>query len=147
MDSLKNTFVINYADGTSAVAKPVPWSRLEDLEILQLKILEDAYEKQFCLGAIFRSSNSNFWSHAEQLAKLIPIVGNDYPGFDLTKITDADELCRIFLTSTPHRNYKTGMVDLGGESILEPSLICKIHFLNFIALLVQAEQTQTQKPN
>lgn len=133
-----NTFVVEYADETKEIAKPVSWSKLEDVELLQLAILENAYENNFSLGSIFKKSNNIFWDNAKKLAKLIPIVGNDKPGFDPTKIEDMDHLCSIFISTTPGRNYKIGAIDVG-EDTIEPSLICKIHYLNFIQLLVQVE--------
>lgn len=140
LDPQKN-FVIEYADGTKEIAKAVSWIQLDDVETLQLAILENAYEKNFSLGSIFRKSNNGFWDNAKKLAGLIPIVGNEEPGFDPTKIEDMDHLFSIFISTTQGRNYKAGSIDVG-ESTIEPSLICKIHYLNFIQLLVQIEESK-----
>lgn len=139
--STTQTFVLNYADGTMEVAKPVSWSQLEDVELLQFEILKNAAELNFCLGDIFKSQNTDFWNNAVKLAAMIPIVGNTEPGFDPKQLADMDQLCSVFITTTSGRNFKVGGIDVGDDTI-EPSLICKIHYLNFIQLLVQTGQIE-----
>jgi hypothetical protein len=140
----QSTFVINYEDGTNDIIKPVSWKKLDEVELLQYEILKAAYEVNFSLSALFKPSNKQFWNNAKKLAKLLPVVGQDKPGFNPEKIDSMDELCRIFVSTSPGRMNMTGAV-WGEESALQPSEISRIHHLNFIQLLIRLEEMESNQ--
>lgn len=133
-------FIVNYEDGTSDIIKPVSWKYLDDVESLQLEVLKAAYDANFSLSALFRPSNIKFWDNAKKLASILPVVGKDEKGFDPEKIDSMDELCRIFVSTSEYRKVETGSVWNNNE-LLPPSEICRIHHLNFINLLLKAEES------
>jgi hypothetical protein len=146
MEKTSSTFVVTYEDGSNDIVAPVSWKTLDQVERLQYEILQAAHEVNFSLGNLFKASNKRFWSNAKKLAALLPVDGNEKPGFDPEKIDSMDELCRIFVSTTTGRMNLTGSVWGEGET-LEPSEICRIHHLNFIQLLIQIEsQEKTVTP-
>lgn len=139
------TFVVTYEDGSKDMVKPVSWKALEDLQLLQYNILENAAKCGGSVGDILNPSNKDFWNSATKLAKLLPVVGNEEKGIDLDKIEDMDLLVKIFITNTTYRDPESGFIAPDPkDSTLRPSEISRINGLNFFKLLMKI-QTEIQE--
>ena len=134
------TFVVTYEDSTKEIVKPVSWKFLDDVQILQYSILEASAATGGSIAELLNHKNSDFWEPATKLAALMPIVGKDEKGINLDKIEDCEELIRIFVTTTTHRDQDTGLISPGPEGFLLPSEISKINGVNFLRLLTRIQQ-------
>lgn len=136
MEELKsNTFSVTYSTGEVVIVKSSSFRDLEEIEILEKEILKCFVTADACPGDLLKLSNKGFWGHVEKLAKLLPIVGQDEKGLNLDLIEDADDILRIFVTSTSRRDPETGSIILGAEESLGVSEVCRINGLNFSRIL------------
>jgi hypothetical protein len=140
------TFIIEYADGSKDIVKPVSWKNLQDVQILQYNILENTANNGGSPGDVLNPNNKDFWEPAKSLAKMMPVVGKE-GGIDLDRIEDMDQLINIFITTTEYRDPETGFISPGPQNTtLKPSEISRINGINFFKLLVQI-QTKLQAEN
>jgi hypothetical protein len=140
-----NTFKVIYSDGEEIIVKPVPWKLLEDVETLTKEIIILLLEVDGRQGELYKLSNTKFWGYAKKLAAMMPVVGQDTPGIDLDRIDDADQLTRIFITTSEKRHPATGGIyNPEGESIAA-SDIYRINSLDFFSLVQKAGMELIQK--
>jgi hypothetical protein len=136
-----NTFKVYYNDGEEIIVKPVSWKQLEDVEKLCQEIFIQLVEVDGSCGQLFRASNRKFWSNAEKLAAMLPVVGQEQPGIELDKIDEIDQLTRIFITVSDKRHPETGGIYSPPGEQLPPSEIYRINSLDFFLALNQAQKT------
>ncbi|ARV58055.1 hypothetical protein BZZ01_04880 [Nostocales cyanobacterium HT-58-2] len=121
------------------IVKPVPFRSkaggLGDVIKLQEKLLRDFVECDGRLATLML--NKSTWETMVKLAAMLPVVGQEQPGFDIEPLAEASDLAqlgRIFFSG----NIKDSLereTDADGTVINAPSLIAKIHDINFSATL------------
>ena len=130
-----NTFKVTYSDGETVLVKPASWKSLEDIELLTKNLIKQMVDKDAHFGSLLKGSNTEFWGDVTKLASLLPVVGVEENGIDVDRIEDIDQIVRIFLTTSPGRDPKTGGLFLKAEESMEPSLVCRVNSLNFQVIL------------
>ncbi len=152
------TFEVTYwnEDDTPSkvlVVKPVPFRSksggLSDVIKLQEKLLRDFVEHDGRLASLL--CNKSTWETMTKLAAMLPVVGQEQPGFDIEPLAEASDLAqlgRIFFSD----NIKDSLErekDADGNIINSPSFIAKIHDINFTAtlfrLIREREEAQQQE--
>lgn len=139
------TFLVELESNKKLIIKPSSWQDLEDIQILQYKILETCWECNGSTGDIFNSNNKDFWESACDLAKLLPVVGKGKGFFNPREVEDIDELVRVFITNTIHRDESTGFITPGPDDFLLPSEISRVNGINFTRLLTNLLKNQEKK--
>jgi len=141
-DSLSNsTFKVEYSDPEETViVKPSSWKVLEDIEYLQKEIIYLLAEVDGAFGDLLRPSNTEFWGHVRKMAALLPIVGQEKPGLDVDRIEDAEDIIRIFITTSKQRDPQFGSVFVEGGTPLLPGEVSRINSLNFTKILNHTQE-------
>lgn len=149
-----NTFDVTYASGEVITVKAVPWSKLDDVSILQSKILQAFLENSGAVGSLLKPSNVEVWSYIKKLASLLPVVGG--VNLDIEQIQDLYDIVKIFITTTDTFNEFNWVMPENGE-MLQPSKISQVHSLNFYSILNEIrevvfnktvqQQEKTETPN
>lgn len=121
------------------IVRPVPFrgkkGGLADVIALQEKLLKDFVEHDGRLASLL--INPSTWKAMTQLAGLLPVVGESTVGFDIEPLANANDvtqLGRIFFSESIKDDLERE-TDKDGNVINSPSLISKIHDINFSATL------------
>lgn len=148
------TFDVIYWDAEDQPSKiiavrPVPFrgkkGGLNDVINLQEKLLKDFVEHDGRLAGLL--SNNSTWDTMTRLASLLPVVGEEAVGFDIEAIAqqnDIAQLGRIFFSESI-KDDLTRETDKDGNVINSPSLIAKIHDINFSATLFRLVRERGQQ--
>ena len=116
------SFKVTYSDGEVVHVKRVARNKLSDLMVLQQELLVDFMKHNAAIGVMVQ--DKKIWSTMVKAAAMLPVVGQDKPGIDLTRIEDDfEQLCRIFFTES--------MDETGELDNFRPSLISKLHHFDY----------------
>jgi len=166
------TFEITYWDVSTLEEKatvkvrPVPFSKLDDLIKLQEQILDYYVAQQGCIANLLRDKSVK--ATLKKIASLLPVVGEEKPGFDLDNLFEASDMiqiAQIFFTEAFDENvHSEGIVvdEVTKRQIYmhpkhryspTPSKIARIHDLDFFELyqtkrdkfLIQLREEQEQR--
>lgn len=139
------TFTVLYSAGKEVQVKRLPPKQLGEIAILSQAIFEKFYEvynySRNCLGDVL--GDPSCWGYIEQLAALLPVVGQTEPGIDLDLLGgDYEQIGRIFITKSI--NPETGEIELPSEGgTILPSEIAALHGQHFFR--VRAVETVEEK--
>lgn len=121
------------------LVRPAPFrgkkGGLADVIKLQEKLLRDFVEHDGRLANLM--VNPSTWDTMTRLASLLPVVGEPEIGFDIEPLAvanDVTQLGRIFFSESIKDDLERE-TDKDGNVINSPSLIAKIHDINFSATL------------
>ncbi len=101
----------------------------------QEKLLRDFVEHDGRLASLL--CNKTTYETMVKLAAILPVVGQTEPGFDIEAIANSSDLAqlgRIFFSESIKDNLEREK-DADGNVVNSPSLIAKIHDINFSATL------------
>ena len=153
------TFEVTYWGDNDEVVKtltvrPAPFKSkkggLSEVISFQEKLLRDFVEHDGRLASLL--VNKPTWENMVKLAAILPVVGQAEPGFDIEAIANSSDLAqlgRIFFSESIKNNLEREK-DTDGNVVNSPSLIAKIHDINFSATLFrfvrerEDSQRQTQ---
>lgn len=108
---------------------------LSDVIQFQEKLLRDFVDHDGRLASLM--VNKATWDIMTKLAAILPVVGQIDPGFDIEAIANTSDLAqlgRIFFSESIKNNLDREK-DADGNVLNSPSLIAKIHDINFSATL------------
>ena len=101
------------------VLKRVPRAKLKELLTLVERLTAVFLINNGSMGDIL--SDDNNWNLMKQVARIIPVVGNDKPGFDIDKLQDDyEQLCYLFFCAA----------NLANDENYKDSLISQLHGAN-----------------
>jgi len=119
--------------------RPAPFKSkkggLSEVIHFQEKLLKDFVEHDGRLANLL--VNKSTWDNMVKLAAILPVVGQTEPGFDIEAIANASDIAqlgRIFFSENITDNLEREK-DANGNLVNSPSLIAKIHDINFSATL------------
>ncbi|ACC81150.1 hypothetical protein [Nostoc punctiforme] len=119
--------------------RPAPFKSkkggLSEVIHYQEKLLRDFVEHDGRLAHLL--VNKSTWENMVKLAAILPVVGQPEPGFDIEAIANSSDLAqlgRIFFSENIKDNLEREK-DANGNLVNDPSLIAKIHDINFSATL------------
>ncbi|NJN10037.1 MAG: hypothetical protein HC836_48495 [Richelia sp. RM2_1_2] len=121
---------------------------LKDVIVNQEILIKSFVEHDGRLASLIIDSNT--WNAMERLAKMLPVVGQDKPGFDIEQIAESGDIAqlgRIFFSENIADDLNRDR-DSDGNIINSPSLIAKIHDINFSAtlyLMIREREEAQQK--
>jgi hypothetical protein len=126
-----DTFDIKYKNQNGEVIKTdtvkrVKRKQLADLILLQQDLVYAFYKTNGGIGSII--ADSNYWNIMEKIAKMLPVVGEEKVGINLSAIEDdLSQLTAIFFTQSLDENGNL----IIGEDIFKQSLISELHKLDY----------------
>ncbi|MCC5616381.1 hypothetical protein LC605_15140 [Nostoc sp. CHAB 5836] len=119
--------------------RPAPFKSkkggLAEVIHFQEKLLRDFVEHDGRLASLL--CNKNTYETMTKLAAILPVVGQVEPGFDVEALANSSDLAqlgRIFFSESIKNNLEREK-DADGNVVNSPSLIAKIHDINFSATL------------
>lgn len=121
--------------GTDIITVPMR-SQLKEILILQQALIEGMYDHIDPMTAerIYSGSlllDDAIWDNVEKLAKLIPVVGKEKPGIDLTKLeSDIPQLIRLFFSQSCNEVGDI-LVNIEEKSFFLPSVLSELYRFNF----------------
>lgn len=120
---------------------------LSDVISFQEKLLRDFVEHDGRLASLL--CNKSTWETMTKLATILPVVGQTEPGFDIEAIANSSDLAqlgRIFFSENIKDNLDREK-DADGNLVNSPSLIAKIHDINFTTTLFRfiRERDESQR--
>jgi hypothetical protein len=127
-----NEFEIVYKDRSGQVIKTdkvvrVKRNKLKDIISLQQDILFSFLQHNASIGSVI--ADNAVWSNIEKLSKLLPVIGEEKPGIDLSLIEDdIPQLLKIFITQSVSED---GNLISGEEEVYKPSYISQLHQLDY----------------
>lgn len=129
--------------------KPAPFKKLADVIKLQEKLIKDFVEHDGRLASLMVSKST--WETMTKLAAMLPVVGQPELGFNiehLAEASDLGQLGRIFFSESITDSLEREK-DTDGNVVNSPSLIAKIHDINFSQALFrfvrEREESQQQE--
>ena len=126
-----DTFDIKYKNSLGEVIKTdkigrVKRKQLKDLIVLQEELVYAFYKTNGGIGSII--ADSSYWNTMEKIAKMLPIIGEEKPGINLSSLEeDLSQLTTIFFTQSVDENGDL----IIGDNIFEQSLISELHKLDY----------------
>lgn len=132
-------FEVHYRDESgdiveTVLVKRVKRAQLADLITLQQQLLQEFLRVNGAVGAAIASPVA--WSVITKIAALLPVVGQEKPGLDLSPIEDdTEQLGRIFFTESAY----TELIEEGAQ--IKPSLISGLNSLDYRGDLGKAIET------
>ena len=142
----RRTAEVNYYDPAtgefiaSELITAAPFIKWGKIAEVQKVILELYVEVGGAIGDLF--SHEKFLPLCEQLAVLIPVVGQNRP-IDLQALVEADDwpqITRLFVTTSYDDAGNRDKDEKGEETLVKPGIIADLHNLNFLQILINAEK-------
>jgi hypothetical protein len=126
------TFAVTYQNGKQVLVKRLPPMQLEAVSTILEHLFEIFFEyfiqSYNCLGDVLGDSRA--WGYIEQLAELMPVVGQKQSGISLESLgSDYEQIGAIFLTQSI--NPETGVIETQENQPLAPCLIAQLHGQHF----------------
>ena len=121
---------------------------LSDVVRLQEYLIRDFVAYDGRLAPLL--TNKPTWDNMSKLASLLPVVGREHTGFDIESLAESSDLAqlgRIFFSESIKDDLEREK-DAEGNVINSPSLVAKIHDINFTGILfseIQARQDKEHK--
>lgn len=130
--------------------KAAPFSSWGDIAELQKAILALYVEADAEINTLFdakKGKQAEFFSFCLDLLDLIPVVGQEKPvDFQaLVKADDWPQITRLFVTTSYDEAGNREVDEKGEPTLVKPGLIASLHELNFLRILVEAEQARQEK--
>lgn len=126
-----DNFKVEYKDKLGEIVKVdkvyrVKRDKLKDIIDLQQDLLYSFFKSNASIGQVIADSVN--WKNIEKLAKMLPVVGEEKLGFDLSSIeNDLSQLLTIFFTQSIDENGNL----INSEEAYKPSLIAELHQLDY----------------
>lgn len=142
----RRTAEVNYYDPLSGeflaseLITAAPFVKWGDVANLQKPIIELYVETGGAIGDLF--CNERFLPLCQQLANLIPVVGQNRP-IDFQALVEADDwpqITRLFVTVSIDENGKRETDEKGEDTLIKPGIIADLHNLNFYRILINKEK-------
>lgn len=143
------------------IVRAAPFSKIEEVKTLQLKLIEAFEEKKGSLSDLI--SDKTVYGNMVKLAGLLRVVGQEKPGFDISSLYDEGDIVQlgqIFFTEAVTADMRSpGYTDIeiiDGQPMKlynrpehrqnpTPSAISRIHDLPFFDLLMKIRESKAEK--
>lgn len=126
-----NSFEIKYRNSSNEIIKTdkilrVKRKQLTSLILLKEDLIYAFYKNNARVGNVIADSSN--WNIIEKISKMLVVVGQEKPGFEVSEIEDdIAEITRIFFTQDITED---GELIITGEPF-KPSLISELHQLDY----------------
>lgn len=132
------TFTVRYSDGTKALVKRVPPSRVADLISIQVQLLERLITLRAPANLLCDPETAGLMRTA---CEYLPVAGKDGQTLEFDRIDDWDELIETFFTTSTYIDPDTGYLAGDEEDQrYKPSRIAIHYGIDFFRLFAQAYQ-------
>lgn len=118
---------------------------LRDVIAIQDELIKHLVLNNACIGALV--NDDVVWEAMLSMAKILPVVGKEKPGFEIESIAEAGDIAqlgRIFFTESITSLGQHETDENGDRPLTKPSSIARIHDLNFHSPLFQYNEERQE---